>query len=149
MTIQTMPIQTISFELAHDLKNLGIIQNAYFKWYKTISTVKTLDVKKYLTNLFYIKGTRADAFTLCEILGMLPDYIDVKNVPAEEAIFRLSFFKNSDNKLYYFYFASCQIKYKNISECSSQNPAEAAGQLLKWCIENNYVKVEDLKWKYI
>jgi hypothetical protein len=153
-------MQTTSFELSKKLKEVGIkfsCPTYYWCYYigqihlfrnsinSSDNAYDPISNVLYITERHQIRPEKEEgivAYTLDEILEMLPSYIDIKNAPAEEAIFRLSFFKDIDKKLYCFYFASCQIKYKNMGEYSNRNPAEAAGQLLIWCIENGYVKVD-------
>lgn len=116
----TKPLQTTSLELSKKLKELGVKQDSF--------TTKGQDVKE--TGEFLL----CSAFTLDEVLDMLPNAIVNKKEPTWSH--RLEIIKNEESS-YEFYYA-----HNEDSWIEHKNPAEAAGQLLAWCIENGYVKVK-------
>jgi len=101
--------------------------------------MKTISAEIYseLTEL----GLKADVYTLDEILDMLPIEISPS--------YHLEFFRVKRGDLghykpvYNLHYYRADFLYPLV-DFESTNPAEAAGQLLIWCIKNGHVKVEDL-----
>lgn len=111
-------MQTIDFELAKWLKEHGIKQGRDFY---------------YINNKYVVwdpehEDAICSAFTLCEILEMLPTFL-----PDDR---RFVFYRGVNDYCSY-YDGQC------VNEFRHKNPAQAAGLLLKWCIENGYVKPEE------
>jgi hypothetical protein len=117
-------MKTTSYELSKKLKKLGLHQDSYFYWINE-------NKKIYYEGLDYEKNPIA-AFTLDEILEMLPHYIA-----------RYNLHMRCTNQRYEIgYFDINDIWLNLLIYKFDKNPAEAAGQLLVWCIEHGYVKPE-------
>ena len=132
-------MQTTSYKLSKKLQKLGVKQESYFYWQldkeqQALITAKEMNIS-YTDTL--IKNEIFSAFTLDEILEMLPSIL--YGIYSEEIIkhahFDLSLIKGSSG--YQFLYIN---KNFILEEFTNPNPAEAAGQLLAWCIENGYVK---------
>lgn len=129
-------MQTTSFELSEKLKKKKVPQNGTFEHVNQNYMPKESELNyefrlKHPDNLFYSTAIFADAFTLDEILEMLPSAI--------EAFYDLWFHKSMDHTYWLGYRKSLDDAL--FLTDNYQNPAEAAGQLLLWCIENGYVEV--------
>ena len=133
-------MKTTSLELSKQLQKLGVKQESYFYWdmdkeQQALVTAKEMNIS-YTDTL--IKNEIFSAYTLDEILNMLPDKIKDNYV---------YYFLKSDKTeevRYGIYYARAAIEDGVMVEFLHENPAEAAGQLLVWCIENGYVKPEEL-----
>ena len=129
-------MQTTEFETSIKLKKLGILQTATFEHvdhkYIPKSNLNYGFRLKKSDNLYSEDAIFADAYTLDEVLDMLPRDI-LYSFGIKDC--------NNDYKAYFEINDYDEYKEKDIRH---KNPAEAAGQLLVWCIENDYVKVEEL-----
>jgi hypothetical protein len=82
----------------------------------------------------------AVAYTLDEILDMLPDSISKYHLYIDK--------NDEEYDINYAQWHSIDIGYVDLASIQNNtNPAEAAGQLLAWCIEHGYVKPEKLNQK--
>lgn len=141
--------QTTSFELSKELNKLQKINyrdaDSYLYWV----TDEESDSYSLLTfdeiNVWHdsLKRPIYPAYALSEILEMLSweilCIIGEKDCGYTRPIIdcKLDFFKDLTNNGNAYTFS-----YKGaVSEFTHQNPAEAAGMLLKWCIENEYIKM--------
>jgi len=131
-------MKTTSYELSKELKELEVKQRSFSCWtdylsFRTDPSPYLVVSSDYICNEdFYA------AFTLDEILDMLPNIIYMDNLD----IF-LDFQKCGAEPPYAYYAAYNGLVKTCYDEFEHQNPAEAAGQLLVWCIENGYVKPEE------
>jgi len=90
-------------------------------------------------------GLKANAYTLDEILSMLPKSIKfhhfIRRKSKEFATCYLNLNYGIDED-------KCRVGLRDgadiLIEFIYENPADAAGRLLAWCIKNGHVKVEDL-----
>lgn len=160
-----------SFELSKKLKELGIKQASSIKWlilttykrpqlfvhYQKITTILNV-YYEYMFEKSKLKEEYA-AFTLDEILEMLPVYLKghpCATIPEATADYELKFRKENNYILKGYsityetwrcsecnYISTCNKHVKVPRYECENNPAEAAGQLLVWCIENGHVKLEE------
>lgn len=131
-------MKIISCELAKKLKQSGIKHKGHFEWIIVKSFGRPILCgleKKYEVESDGLQIKKIyPAYTLDEILEMLPSSIENK----DGIYYRLSIISKwqpADG----FIFRYCKPEFYH------DNPAEAAGQLLIWCIENDYVKPESIK----
>jgi hypothetical protein len=121
-------MRTISFEIVEKLKNLGVKRKSY------------IDVGKEWTPYY----------TLDEILEMLPANIKDYNAPCGKK--GVIFYVLTLTKSNYYCISydctggceTCPCEKECITFTDKENPTEAAGKLLAWCIENGHVKPEEL-----
>lgn len=136
--------QVCSFELARQLKELGVKQNAYFSWYKNsdfdnqyiLNITDKTDIEHY------------SAFTVAELGEILPQYIFVnENTP----IYFLS-----NNKKCGYYFTKRYI-YENfvipeaiqtLFQVNEDIEANSRAQMLCYILRGKFVKIEDINKKY-
>jgi hypothetical protein len=115
-------MKTTSFELSKKLKEVGVKQFGASSYH--VDTKNHCDIA---------------CFTLDEILEMLPGIV----TDGECNYWKLNLDKGTDhhsgNDGYVFSYGG--ITKSDLKEFIHPNPAEAAGQLLLWCIENGYVEV--------
>lgn len=135
-------MKTIRFETAKKFKELGLKKESFAMWRcrpKANSDTAHI-IPQACINESY-QETNADilypAYTLDEILEMLP-----AKIGEEDNEFYLNIHVISGNCYKY------EIYYDgNIGEdILNENPVEAAAQLLIWCIENGYAKVEEINY---
>jgi len=134
-------MKTIGIEIAKKLKKLGVNQSiAYMHWVKEIE-VEQEKIYQLPFQQFCYKGSIKDSFaalTLDEILDML-------SVIKKESVNYHPLIQKVFDNLYCAFYADCNInRHLYIEPQWGKNPAEATGQLLMWCIENEYVKPEEL-----
>jgi hypothetical protein len=115
--------KTISYKLAKELKDLGVKQES--ELYQLPDRIISYDLlDQYPTDL--------SAFMLDEILDMLPEIssytLTVKRGNALQ-----------NKNLYYCLYRGTSGTGALYAEMH-KNPAEAAGLLLKWCVENGHIK---------
>jgi hypothetical protein len=165
-------METISFELAKRLDKLGVkqkneqeaIQNNNLSWlkYKHLekpllvhnATYFSLEIDEIPNSILYGNlEERYTAYTLDEILEILPALIRTPNhkewdelTPALQLYVERyrpwAIFKDPvSNTFKACYGADTLVR---VAEIENKTAAEAAGQLLAWCIENNYIKPEEL-----
>jgi hypothetical protein len=161
-------MKTTSYETSKKLKELGVHQFTANYWVKSneiepillnkhnrvaefdglqLNINSTADyiaffVPDYDDKFFEIEEKYA-AYTLDEILEILPAkihdccYLELckTNGTPPAYSFGLYYRDLNDNDIFYG------------SLCINPNPAEAAGQLLVWCIKNGYVNPEELNQK--
>ena len=129
---------TVSYELSRKLEriflNNEVKRNSYFGWLKKSAIL----VERAACENNGFEDVIA-AFTLDEILEMLP-------VIKKEDITYYPLIHRSVGNLYCAFYVDYHInRHLYIRpHWEKNNPAEAAGQLLVWCIENGYVKPEEL-----
>jgi len=130
-------MKPIELETAKKLKELGLKNKSFSFWrlrnggeekgYKITHDTINADYLKNNKDILYM------AYTLDEILAMLPTNVRLYHL--------------DDSRKYRDYeFCLYALNGGGVTSLKStvnKNPAEAAGQLLIWCIENGYVKVED------
>jgi hypothetical protein len=136
--------QTISFELAKELEKLGIKQDSYFYWLilPVYNTPELLTYKEYKNSIYETdKCELCPAYQLHEILEMLPQHITYKKDC--EAFFDLYKCGSNTDYLYEINYSDIDNNILNVTDkdFEEENPAEAAGNLLLWCIENKYIKI--------
>ena len=92
-------------------------------------------------------GLKDDAYTLDEILSMLPKSIKFHHFILRKDKEFATYLLNIDYCIYE-HKCQCRICLRDdadiLIEFVHENPADAAGKLLIWCIKNGHVKVEDL-----
>lgn len=165
-------MQTIKFETAKKLQDLNVKKKGYFSYVEYFFYSDThIIIMPTSDKLTVGLSFKALAYTLDEILKMLPIFIYTRydecnkivsvhapNIKVNFEVYRayLEFTKCSededieclDNES-----IAYRMNYTDIDELNLQNnfpefihenPAEAAGQLLIWCIENGCIKVEEL-----
>jgi len=98
--------------------------------------MKTISAEIY-SELTKLGLKNVKAFTLDEMLELLPFTIGMCGLVVEKTI-------TSEYVCGYFNALTVFASLSFIHKIKSKNPAEAAGKLLVWCIENGHVKVEDL-----
>jgi hypothetical protein len=137
-------MKTTSYETSKKLKELGMQQFPFEYAYDNEGNLHYKEYIGYLTGKMSASHTRA--YILDEILEMLP-YEVITKTEFNTFDWRLQIDKYRNNYI---------IKYQGILSYnsnaivvkkSSENPAEAAGQFLVWCIENGYVEPEELNQK--
>jgi hypothetical protein len=147
-------MKTIEFETAKKLDELGVKKNAYFVWFidnynwENEQTLGIIDI--YNEAIFdmdlnpdtivprtEIKGYYP-AYTLDEILEMLP-----RRIKDNYGYCFLIIGKIDDQGIGLSY-SRIPVADGHIIEFRGKNPAEAAAQLLIWCIENNYITKEEI-----
>lgn len=146
-------MQTISFETAQKLQELGVKKESYMAFLidecSGIEGSEPYDLLPYdrVPQIGDHKTWRA--YTLDEILGMLPHSLkDENEIPfflaiekryfAASKFYDIGYFEGFDSLSSDARESGCIIKITN------RNAAEAAAQLLMWCIENNHLKPEGL-----
>jgi hypothetical protein len=135
--------QTIEKETAQKLYTLGLRKTCYFWWHHQIKWTENSKKSKWTIlsdiciqdgHLGFVGGDFYPAYQLHEILEMLPENYD------------LIFHKIGGT--FWFQYRNSKRLIKTIDlinvNNNEQTPTEAAGNLLLWCIENDYVKVENL-----
>jgi len=132
-----------------------IKQESFFYWVRCAIDLSkkiaeehySLQVVIHNCNNFAKKHHACSAFTLDEILKMLPDELedDDSDCSGNLKIFRRSFLFRKNNGSFMIQYIPYQLEIERPSPITftNENPAEAAGQLLVWCIENGYVKAEE------
>jgi len=151
-------MQTTSFELSKELdKKISIasdFKKSYFFWVISpeFDGEAKLLPKTNIKSLMELgcKLTLYPAYTLDEILEMLPDELEDDHVACSGNLkkFRRSFlFRKEIFRGEKGFFKIEYIPYQFDVERPlpitfiNKNPAEAAGQLLAWCIENGHIKL--------
>jgi len=142
-------MQTTSFELSKKIEKLGIIKPFTYVWfiYKNKSNFGIIDgYNEFIFDLdlnpeHVIPVERVQyfsAYTLDEILEMLPRIIISENDPKIIYKFSLEFYEDE----YFIGYENANLLERSVclAEFYHENPAEAAGQLLVWCVENGYVE---------
>jgi hypothetical protein len=143
-------MKTTSFELSKKIKELGFIRESDHTFIQQLG-IKAISKESLslLTQLEtetaspYFKAPKdlyINAYTLDEILEMLPVYVHV--------ICNCDCDCDSHNELHmgisvHNGIRGLYIGYGDKVSFDNKNPAEAAGQLLVWCIENGYVVTEE------
>jgi len=141
-------MQTISAQLAKKLKDKDFCEDAFFCW--------TLpEIGKSLEMILVISQKNAPfctpAYTLDEILDFLPDVISNNEsyFLTLEKVTILPKFEPQDNRYLLKYCFHHGVEDSDAAEeeiiihKKHQNPAEAAGELLLWCIKKGYVKTDE------
>ena len=142
-------MKTIELETAKKLKELGLKNKSFSFWrLRNGGEEKGYKITHDTINANYLKNNKDIlymAYTLDEILEMLPaeiitcrneyELILGKDVCDNEPAVSYTRFEADDDY-------SCM--WKHLAGFGNKNPAEAAGQLLIWCIENGHVKIEDI-----
>lgn len=139
-------MQTIEEKTSKKLKKLSLKRESYFWWRNLESDEKPILVidtdfnSRIITmhkygysqelKLEYI-NQHYPAYTLDEILAMLPAQLQTGQASL------LTVYKRKTDGFY-------SMNYPAIIKFAHKNPAEAAAQLLIWCIEQGYVKVEEV-----
>ena len=98
--------------------------------------MKTISAKIY-NKLTELGLKNVKAFTLDEMLELLPFTIGMCGLVIEKTL-------TSEYVCGYFNALTVFASLNFVHKITSKNPAEAAGQMLIWCIKKGYVKVEDL-----
>lgn len=136
-------MQTISVELAKKLKEMELIRPAFFSWVHNYFPGSKIYGQFVLTYLADPAHTATyPAYSLDEILEYLPKCIPIKH--KVDCFFRLHLLEEwGVRKEYYieYYQPSYEGDVVMITR-RNKNAAEAAGELLLWCIENGYIKTE-------
>ena len=125
-------MQTTSSELSKKLKELGLKKEG-FGFYKNDETIL-----RFFNRDYSLSNKITEAYTLDEVLAMLPSIL----TNHEHKFVLLSFNKGSEK--YVWFYSGSEGYTDDLIEFIHKNPAEAAGQLLVWCIEQGYVKVEEI-----
>jgi len=141
-------METTSFQLSRRIKDKKIKRkkiniNIYVFWCLDSYHEDPVDEWAYLMTADQIEGSIYDehvecpAYTLDELLNLLPDEIILLDKSSHFLAIRRSLnmkwpkycvcYEDSNHNIFY---PSC---------FSNKNAAEAAGQLLIWCIENKYL----------
>lgn len=138
-------MQTTSPELSKKLEELGINQKSHFWWCFGVSNCSKTAYIATENEIMASDGLTCKpqfkAYTLDEILEMLPSTINY-----EHEKICLIVDKNHVLDLYVFGYDYKYNPYyidRMVCNFRNKNPAEAAGQLLVWCIENGHVKIGD------
>lgn len=124
-----MTMKTISFELAKRLNELGVRKLAYFEWlHLNERGIETIELIKRGQGDYLWNSRVANylAYTLDEILEMLPHY------SLQKGCFGSTEVQNKTK-------ISFRLDYDGRIEILDEHVAEAAGELLAWCIENKHV----------
>jgi hypothetical protein len=137
-------MQTTSFELSKKLDKFKIHHKSYFWWCFGISNCPKTAYIATENEIMNADGLtckpKYKAYTLDEILEMLPDCI--MKEPKEYRLFMISYIqKSTSKKIYRFVYNIIDDILRTANHFDHKNPAEAAGQLLLWCVENGYVEV--------
>jgi hypothetical protein len=138
-------MQVISFELSKKLEELGITRHSRFKYGvcfedDTILSANIIDKKLYNNSVVYSLKEVYPAYSLDEILELLPFSIDNRKI--SDNYYFLLMGKRPENKVITYVCGYDDIQTDTcLHSVLNQNPAEAAGQLLVWCIENGYVEI--------
>lgn len=140
--------QTISFKLAKELEKLGFKQSSYFYWLilPVYNTPVLLTYKEYKKSIYETdKCELCPAYQLHEILEILPYSINI-TAGIDDSLLELFFWKSYGDYKIGYKIADSQFahEFHSILIIEHNSLTEAAGNLLLWCIENNYVKVEEL-----
>lgn len=98
--------------------------------------MKTISAKIY-NKLTELGLKNVKAFTLDEMLELLPFTIGMCGLVIEKTL-------TSEYVCGYFNALTVFASLHFVHKVTSRNPAEAAGNMLIWCIKNGHVKVEDL-----
>lgn len=142
-------MKTTSIELARTLSKLGVRKVSYMKHLEGEILRELLPefTAPPEPNMRIIA-----AYTLDEILEMLPANIDEKTLCGKEGTVQYVLTLTKSNSYYFSYDCLGGCEYCDpfegeracITFANKDNPAEAAGELLVWCIENGHVKPEEL-----
>lgn len=139
-------MQTINYELVKRLSEKDFFYNkSLCGW--------TADTQFLYIYMMFDCGNRKSypAYTLDEILGFLPAFITQKSekifgFPASlPRKFQLTIHKDAKNDYSFMYFNPNLENNRGKGSLYHKNPAEAAGLLLEWCIDNGHVKIEEKK----
>lgn len=127
-------MQTIEFETAKKLKKLGLTRKGFLEWLDMGNNNHYLSNDKAVQYAQLISDEQVyPAYQLHEILEMLP--------------YTTSIYKTFDNYQAIYVANPTRRKLTNKTDYNiidHENPAEAAAQLLIWCIENNYITKEEI-----
>jgi hypothetical protein len=154
-------MKTISFDLAKRLAGLAVNQPSYFIWHKCciLSDDELPELKVFSTEICaYIKDEIYLAYTLDEILEMLPpleisDGIYSWTLNGEGGFLSSGFNKKDEFIENILEKGEYGISYEKIWQGDrmdimkrfiNKKPAEAAGELLAWCIEEGHIKPEKI-----
>jgi len=129
----------VSLELAKRMKELGWKKETYFYWINISDERNTWDIVDYYhRGLKILKSYIAPFFA--EIWEELPMTIE-KQVDDRLGFFDLTMIKNNKNETIIVYFS--EILKRRLREgnkpCFDINPAEAAGEMWCWLVENKYL----------
>jgi hypothetical protein len=137
-------MQVTSLKLSKKLTELGVEVGTYLRWcYSDVyNDSYIISVGEYSKKPFRHESICA-AFTLDEILEPLPNIIldgkESPKTPYELYMRKWQEIEGCGFGFSYVYFQSC-FKSEIFIGFHDKNPAEAAGRLLVWCIENGYVE---------
>jgi hypothetical protein len=147
-------MQTTSFELSEKLKEVGIkfsCPTYYWCYYVGQIHLFRNSINSFdnaydpISNVLYIterhqirpeKENGIAAYTLDEILEMLSSYFKHYANDPDPWVWDILTISKYQNGMY-------RVSCKNLHDTDfiHKNPTEAAGQLLVWCIENDYIKL--------
>jgi hypothetical protein len=134
-------MQVTSLKLSKKLTELGVEVGTYLRWcYSDVyNDSYIISVGEYSKKPFRHESICV-AFTLDEILELLPDVIE-KHPFDIDIPFKFVLGKNNKHNLYFAaYIDSFYDEDIFFVSFNHKNPAEAAGQLLVWCVENGHVE---------
>jgi hypothetical protein len=143
-------MQVTSLELSKKLEELGITKHSTFKYGvffedNIILSANIIEKKLYSNLEAYSLKEVYPAYSLDEILELLPNIIfdgkESPKTPYELYMRKWQEIEGCGFGFSYVYFQSC-FKSEIFIGFHDKNPAEAAGQLLVWCIENGYVEIK-------
>jgi len=143
-------MKTTSFELSKKIKELGIRHDTYFVWCKAAGDSNS---EPYIISFDELARTRGRhdaicvACTLDELLEMLPWTLYLNGIAYYVSIdkcqpskgYKCAYFEGLDH---YNPDDQNNTDFRTLTKPKiSHNCAEAAGELLCWCVENGYVKI--------
>lgn len=129
--------QVCSFELAKHLKELGVIQNSIFTW---------IDLKNEISCFIYYGsthcklGTHYSAFTVAELIEMIPDY-DNKDDPRRIS-FGIEYPEGREEMGGKYYCVSDFVNYPRDTDFRSNNFANCLAELIVHLIKNGIIKID-------
>lgn len=143
-----MSKQVLSVEQMHHLQELGLdtSKSSFCRFPLAIGLsddgFPILSEKEYIiSERKYESSFNYPAFTLQDILNLLPKEIITNDFHRDKVRLALDFFDNSFG--YAYYFESCgELSFYKKECCYDEYVLiDAAYELLCWCIENGYVKI--------
>lgn len=138
-------MQTICPKLSKLLKEQGIEQDSYFYHSEEYANYQTREEAVFLRTNEEMKYRHHfdcySAFTLTELLKTLPKNITTQTKSCKYIVYKLVIFAENE----YYKISYCRLFHKQqiiLMEFINENPADAAGELLIWCIKKGHVNTQ-------
>jgi len=138
-------MQTTSPGLSQKIKKFNLIIEHIHCWRMILFNGKPIYILEKQSEMSesFPSDHYFPAYSLGEILEVLPEAIKIPcpNISNAYHEYRLQLCKNNSNYLFAYHWEDGSLRDFYNSAVYYKNPAEAAGQLLVWCVENGYVEL--------